>query len=199
MHAQVWTYFPKESLPYVKRWFHKYSFDFVITPHRTSKYGDFRPIGKNGIPQISINESLNPYQFLITFTHELTHLIIWLRHKNSVKPHGPEWKNLFSEGLIYLLKKNIFPEDIKEDVYQYALNPTASSASSHVLFSALRKYNTDENKLLLKEIPINKKFKVNNKVFIVKRKLRTRYLCKEVFSGKEYYISGLAEVEIVDK
>ena len=129
----------------------------------------------------------------------MTHLIIWLRHKNSVKPHGPEWKNLFSEGLIYLLKKNIFPEDIKEDVYQYALNPTASSASSHVLFSALRKYNTDENKLLLKEIPINKKFKVNNKVFIVKRKLRTRYLCKEVFSGKEYYISGLAEVEIVDK
>ncbi len=97
------------------------------------------------------------------------------------------------------IKKNIFPEDIKEDVYQYALNPTASSASSHVLFSALRKYNTDENKLLLKEIPINKKFKVNNKVFIVKRKLRTRYLCKEVFSGKEYYISGLAEVEIVDK
>jgi hypothetical protein len=53
--------------------------------------------------------------------------------------------------------------------------------------------------LLLNEIPVNKKFKVNNKTFIVKKKLRTRYLCKEVFTGKDYYISGLAEVDIVDK
>ncbi len=199
MQQNVWTYFPEASLPYVKRWFEKYTFDLVISPHRSSKFGDFRPKGKNGIPQISINENLNPYQFLITFTHELTHSVIWLRYKNTVKPHGNEWKSLFSDGLIYLLKKNVFPPDIKDEIYHYALNPTASSASSHILFSALRKYNTHDNKLLLNEIPANKTFSINNKTFIVKKKLRTRYLCKEIYSGKDYYISGLAEVEIVNK
>jgi hypothetical protein len=200
MSNKVWSYFPESSLPYVKRWFRKYNFDFVITPHRSSKYGDFRPYGKNGYPQISVNGNLNTYQFLITFVHEITHLVIWQQYQNKVKPHGKEWKNLFSKGLIYLIEKNVFPNDIREEVFEYALNPTASSASSHVLFKALRKYNIANNtKLLLNEIPVNKKFKVNNKTFIVKKKLRTRYLCKEVFTGKDYYISGLAEVDIVDK
>ena len=65
-----------------------------ITKPRKSKLGDFR-ILINGRGQISVNENLNRYAFLITITHELAHAFVWKRYKTRVMPHGKEWKSTF--------------------------------------------------------------------------------------------------------
>ena len=59
--------------------------------------GDFKPLKKSGWSQITINNNLNEYGFLITALHEFAHLLVYEKYKNKVHPQGSEWKKLFKK------------------------------------------------------------------------------------------------------
>jgi SprT protein len=193
------NYVPENSLPILHKWFSQRPFNLKITKKRVTKFGDFRASLKNETPQISVNANLNPYAFLITLTHEFAHHLVWKAHGHKVKAHGIEWKTEFSTLMKVLINKNIFPEDLALILENHMKNPAASSARDVNLIKELKKYDVVTNHIHLSELPEGAQFILNNKrIFIKGKKRRTRFLCKEMATKKEYLIHGIAEVERVD-
>ncbi len=191
-------YVPESSLPILKKWFEQRPFELNIKKRRSTKYGDFRPSEKNKIPRISVNSNLNKYAFLITLTHEFAHLLVWHRYKNKVKAHGEEWKTEFASLIHVLVLKKIFPEHIEKVLVKHIKNPPASSARDVKLVYELRKYDERTEAVYLSEVPNGATFTINNKRFFIKgTKKRTRFLCTEVSTKREFLIHGIAEVIII--
>lgn len=192
-------YVPESSLPVLKKWFQQRAFELRITKKRSSKYGDFRVTSKKELPKISVNSNLNPYAFLITLTHEFAHLLVWHKHQHKAKAHGSEWKKEFQLLITVLLSKNIFPDHLAVVLETHVKNPPASSARDVRLITELKKYDSPSELIPLFELEKGSKFSLNNKkIFIKGDKRRTRYLCKEVNTNKEYLVHGIADVLLVD-
>ncbi|WP_170228028.1 SprT-like domain-containing protein [Vicingus serpentipes] len=199
MFQELHNYLPEPSLPIIEKWFADYSFNLKITKKRQTKLGDFRVKHRSVKHQITVNGNLNPYSFLITLTHEFAHLLVWENYKKRLQPHGSEWKNQFSALLMELIINQVFPEDIKNVLIEHAKNPAASSVRDVALTVVLNKYNPEKEIIYLSEIPLGAHFSIHNKrVFAKGEKRRTRYLCKEIASNKQYLVHGSAEVVLVD-
>ena len=165
-----------------------------VTKKRISKHGDFR-IKANGDFFITINESTNPYRFLITLLHEIAHYIVFKKYSSISKPHGPEWKLAYRKILLPFLNKQIFPDQICRCLAHYMKNPKASTDRDFNLFMALRKYDKKENYSLILEIEKGQSFRIKGgRKFIKLNKRRKLYECREVSSNRIYLFSPQAEV-----
>ena len=188
-------YMPQAFVPYVHDLLCSTKVLFRIVPPRKTKLGDFRkPLNGKSIPQITVNNNLNPYAFLITTLHEIAHLHTYLRYGHSVKPHGKEWKYEFQQVLLPLISAQKFPETLKLCLKNTITNTKASSFSDIPLNRALREFDRDKKGCHLEKIELGKHFTLNKKLFKKGKLRRTRYLCTEVSSGKAYLIHALAEV-----
>jgi len=188
-------YIPQAFVPYVHDLLCSTKVLFRIVPPRKTKLGDFRkPLNGKSIPQITVNNNLNPYAFLITTLHEIAHLHTYLRYGHSVKPHGKEWKYEFQQVLLPLISAQKFPETLKVCLKNTITNTKASSFSDIPLNRALREFDRDKKGCHLEKIELGKHFTLNKKLFKKGKLRRTRYLCTEVSSGKAYLIHALAEV-----
>jgi SprT protein len=191
-------YIPEKAVARISEWIFTYDFKLRIKKSRSSKYGDYRPpIGKEN-HQITINYDMNPYAFLITLVHEIAHLTNWNKHKNSVLPHGAEWKLEFKILMNYFLYEQIFPEDVTQALKKYMQNPAASSCSDTALLRILKKYDQRQDTVLLEELPEGATFRYNKERMFIKNELiRKRFKCKEVKSNRIYLFNPLTEVELV--
>ena len=176
----------------------RYRVKVTITNTRASKYGDYRA-PHNGLGhRISVNHDLNPYAFLITLLHELAHMVAHVRYGHrDIQPHGNEWKREFQILLDEFTALHIFPDDVLEAVNKYARNIKASSCSDPHLLRALKKYDTrtGESIHLLEDLEEGACFILGkDRIFKKGKKLRSRYMCKEVGTNRDFLINGLAEV-----
>lgn len=188
-------YCPSAAVQYCYQLWQKDNFVFKIKKERTTKLGDYRYTPASQYPhQITINHTLNQYSFLITYIHEVAHLHTFTRYKRKVLPHGKEWKRNFQQLMLPLLNEQIFPQDILFPLQQYMQNPKASSCSDMHLFKALQVYSTSTKPLLL-ELSTGETFVLNGRVFEKGATRRTRVVCKERNTGKQYTISAQAPVE----
>ncbi len=193
-------YIPQKSFPIFINWIKKKPFQLKITRERVTKLGDYRAATNHLPHRISINHNLNKYAFLITLTHEFAHLLTWDKHQFKVNPHGKEWQDNFSKLIQHLLANNIFPNDVAVVLTQHIKKPSASSVKDEKLVKALNQYSPKKNIIHLSEIEEGTVFSLHKKrIFIKGTKRRTRYLCKDYHSKKEYLINGIAEVEVIDK
>ena len=189
------NYLPQEVIPYIENWIQEFKLDFKIVNPRKTKFGDFRPAyGSRKKHQITINNNLNKHAFLITTLHEFAHLFTWEEHGRRVQPHGVEWKSIFAEMLVKFYP--LFPEDVQLALEKYIDNPKASSCSDKDLYKVLRKYD-EYSQPYLDEISIGSEFLFNKKRYKSLEKRRTRFLVKNLHNGREYLISGIAQVEPV--
>jgi SprT protein len=195
-------YLPEKGLKHVVDLIFEHRVRFKISQVRKTKFGDYRYNPEDDSEQISVNGNLNPYSFYFTTIHEFAHLIAFKTYGRRIAPHGEEWKHTFS---ILLMKGEVlhwFPIDIRPRIKSYMNNPKASTASDHDLFIALRKYDQHQNPsdkpLYLHELKRGQVFALNKRQFVLGEKRRTRYVCKEFHSGRDFLVSGLAEVEIIE-
>ena len=195
-------YIPGTAVPICCRWIVNYNIHVRITRSRASKYGDYRPLKESGAHQITINHDLNPYSFLITFVHEIAHLLAETKYKRRIAPHGMEWKNEFSMLLDYFLKQQVFPSELVGALTAYVTNPAASSCSDHALLRALRKYDKKESLHVqhLEDLPKHTLFRLysarSGLIFRKGDQIRTRFHCVEMTTKREYYVNPLAEVVV---
>lgn len=191
----ILNYIPQDALAIVTNWFNQYNFHLRITKSRATKLGDFRPSLDHKPHRISVNGDLNPYHFLITLTHEVAHLVTWLKYKNRVLPHGIEWKNTYVELINELLMQVYFPIQLKEVLLRHINNPKASTCSDPKLYKALKQFDLDNTRQFLEELEEGSIFKLRkNRVFKKGVKRRSRFECVEIKSNKKYLIQGHAEV-----
>ena len=197
VHLALSHYLPPTAVSYCFELWQAHPFVFKITRHRRTKSGDYRfdPIAKRHI--ISINGSLNSFEFLVTYVHEVAHLITFQLHGRKVRPHGDEWKNTFKRLMVPLMNSQIFPQDLYHALYQHLRNPKASHYADPKLVSVLRKYGktASPGRLSLLELSTGDVFKFKRKVFRVEEKRRTRMLCLDLRSRKKFLIHQSAEVE----
>jgi SprT protein len=194
---QLQSYLPVGSYEEVAHYLHHYKVQLTITRERKSILGDYRHSFADKNHRISVNGNLNPYSFLITLLHELAHLFTYERFGHRVSAHGTEWKNEYGKILSQFLLKKIFPADIEKVLLKTLKNPAASSCSDDGLLRVLRKYDpAKEGTILVETLPQGTLFKIKgDRIFRKEEKVRKRYRCVEVKTGKVYLFSPVYEVE----
>ncbi|MFK5878944.1 MAG: SprT-like domain-containing protein [Flavobacteriaceae bacterium] len=195
MRKTLSNYLPEASIDLVIDLLNKYPHHLKIVNKRQTKHGDFRLI-KNKKYQITVNNNLNPYQFLLTLIHEIAHLTTHLKYKR-VKPHGMEWKQNFQHLMLPFLSPTIYPKELLPHLANYLKNPKASTDSDIQLALAMKKYSEPSDKSFIFEIPFGVNFIFKNRIFRQGNKRRTRYECQEIDSKKLYLFNQNAEVELV--
>ncbi|MCD4746347.1 MAG: SprT-like domain-containing protein [Bacteroidales bacterium] len=187
-------YLPENSVDIILEWVALYKINLRISKGRTTKLGDYRPPAKNNTHRISINHDLNKYSFLITVVHEIAHLIVWEKYKNTVKPHGQEWKSEFKFLMYSFMNNKIFPPDIFYALSKYLNNAFASSSADLELSRILNKYDNNKE-LILEDLPLHSIFRINNgKTFKKLERLRKRYRCISMDNKRVYLVNPLAKV-----
>ncbi len=188
-------YLPENSVDQVITLFEDHPCHLKIVSERKTKHGDFKILrGKQY--QITINYNLNKYRFLLTLIHEVAHLVTYKEYMRA-KPHGVEWKMNFQKLMLPFLNPEIFPEDLIRDLAHYMRNPKASTDTDINLSLSLKKYDADQGKTMIFEVPVNSRFVHNQRIFKKGVKRRTRHECTEVRTGKKYLFHQNAEVELL--
>lgn len=192
-------YLPAGTGEKVLGFLHQYQVHLTVTRERKSVLGDYRHRTHVDNHRISVNGTLNPYAFLITLLHELAHLLTYEQHGNRVQAHGIEWKKIYGQLLHQFLAENVFPPDISGELKISLQNPAASSCAEDGLLRVLRRYDNKPNGcLLLEELPAGAQFMIHDgRTFRKIEKLRKRYKCEEIKTGKWYLFSPVYEVRPV--
>ncbi|NOZ48317.1 MAG: SprT family zinc-dependent metalloprotease [Chlorobi bacterium] len=194
MHHILERYIPEKAISEILTLQDNYSFKLIIAKKRKTKLGDFRP-AKNNIHRISVNGNLSKYEFLIVLLHEIAHLIVWNKYHRKVKPHGVEWKNTFNNLILSYVDLGVFTEQIKAIILKCIKKNIVSTIKCEELARVLNIELNNRNVIFLKDIPNQSLFELKvGKKFIKMHKIKTRYKCKEILSGRIYTIHPLAEV-----
>jgi hypothetical protein len=196
---QLQSYLPEGSFDDVLQYLQHYKVQLTITRQRQSILGDYRHAHDGKGHRISVNGNLNKYAFLITLLHELAHLFTYERFGHRVMAHGSEWKNEFSKILAQFLLKKIFPADIEKTLLRTLQNPAASSCGDEKLLRVLHNYDAKAaGTRLVEQIPEGGLFSIKGgRIFKRGEKVRKRYKCVEVKTGKLYLFSPVYEVTVM--
>ena len=189
---------PEASVLYCVKLYEKLRFEFKIKKARQTKFGDYRYNPKTNRHTITVNNDLNPFAFLVTYLHEVAHLMAYEQYGRRIKPHGTEWKNCFKQVTSPMLLPEVFEPNVLNALKQYFKNPKASSSSDPILYGILKQYDEPSDKIMLKDLPIGTSFIFNKKTFVKLEKKRTRSVCQEITSKRKYLVSDLAEVVIIE-
>jgi SprT protein len=194
------NFLPPGTYELVLIYLRQFQVHLTIAKERRTVLGDYRHRTDRVNHRISVNGNLNVYSFLITLLHELAHLLTFEQYGNKVIAHGKEWKNIYRKLLDQFLQQNVFPSDIKNELLSSLQSPAASTCAEDGLLRVLRKYDLDENRYhLIEELVTNTLFRTKDgRVFQKKEKLRKRFKCIEVKTGKVYLFSPVYEVEEIN-
>lgn len=189
-------YIPSSIIDETNRLVKEHRLFIKLSKKRLSKLGDYRSPKNNDTHIITINKDLHAYLFLITFLHEVAHMLVRIEYKSHTKAHGAHWKMAYSQLMQMTVEKNIFPEELSIVIQQQFKNPKASSFSSLPLVRALKPYtNKEKESVCLEEIPLGSSFKLTSgKRFVVQQKLRRRFQCKSLDNNKQYSLHPLVDV-----
>lgn len=194
MIEKISKYLPKNSIDLVQEILEEHHILIKVVNKRTSKHGDFKRF-PNGSFQITINNSLNEYQFLLTLIHEIAHFVTYKQSKR-VKPHGIEWKRNFQHLMLPFVQPTIYPASILPFLANYLKKPKASTGSDVKLTFALKQFDEISGKNFIFELNEGSVFHFNGKTYKKGITRRTRIECLETSSNRIYLFNQNAEVEI---
>lgn len=188
----IYNYIPEPSHQKIREYLDLKDLSVLIKNKRATKHGDFRK-KKDGSYLITVNDNLNPSQFLLTLVHEIAH---YKTHKlyGRVKPHGNEWKTTFKELMLPFVRPEVYPNQILPLLAKYLLNAKASTDSDQQLSIALKQEPISSDKNYIFELKIGYTFEFKNRKFKLLEKRRTRSLCLDLGTEKKYLIHLNSEV-----
>jgi hypothetical protein len=195
---RICRYVPNDAVEQVVNWIIEHKILLIISRKRKSLLGSYHaPTHKTPQHRIRVNGDLNPYAFLLTFTHELAHLVTWNQYGRSVAPHGEEWKAAFRTLMAGFLAQAVFPPPLRQAISNYLKDPEASSTRNHALYKALNSYGEPTGEYL-ENIPTGGHFHLSDgRRFRKLAMLRTYCRCEELHTGLHYRIHKLMQVEPV--
>lgn len=185
-------YLPKNTFPFLKKWFANHYIHIKITRNRNSKLGDYRKLPDRS-HQITVNSTLDKQLFFFVLTHELAHLIAFEKFNFRISAHGKEWKDTFREMLLESI--DIYTEDLKPIIVRFAKSPKANFMASPELVRYFHIEDSDENSVFIENLSINDKFHYKGEAYIIIEKRKKSYLCTHLKNSKKYLFKPLAKVE----
>ena len=196
--AILLNHLPPEAVDWTYAYLDRYKVHFHITRGRRSKLGDYRwPQREHTFHEISVNGDLNKYLFLWVFLHEAAHMETHVRYAD-VAPHGHEWQGeyarLLAEHAVW------FPPEVRPLVARYASRVPLYRPLLRQIEERLHRYDKDyvEGSVVhLDDLPAGSRFRLKSRperLFVSLEKRRTRWLCREEDTGRQYTVNGAAEV-----
>lgn len=173
------------------------NFTLKIVNQRQTKHGDFRKL-PNGKFQITVNNNLNKYQFLLTLVHEIAHHVTHQKF-GRVQPHGKEWKTVFQHLMLPFLQPEIYPKEMLAHLANYLKNPKASTDTDVNLSLSLKENMAETGKSFIFAIPTGSLFIFKNTIYKRGNKRRTRIECLNMSNKKTYLFNQNVEVKNYDK
>lgn len=197
-------YFPEAAAEPLERILKENRILLIITRDRITKLGDFKAQTKTKPHRISVNGNLNPYAALLVFLHEFAHFTLFELAGGKVHPpHGKAWKHRFGELIRQAISMGMFPEALKEPLYDYSFHVRASGLADTQLTKILRSYDRPgrtQDWIFLDELHDQPIFQTKNgRVFKIEEKVRTRYRCTCIQSKRKYLVSGMSLVKPLSK
>ena len=170
-----------------------------IVNQRQTRHGDYRPL-PDGSHKITINSNLNKYRFLITLVHEIAHLVAFEKFSYTIKPHGVEWKRTFQQLMLPFLRPEVFPSTLLPVLARHFKNPTASSDTDAAMSVALKSFDAPSDKIYIFELDQGAYFITNKgRRFQRGKRLRKRYECLELDTGKIYVFQPNVQVQLWER
>ncbi len=187
---------PPASVPYCYQLWKDYPFDFKLRKKRISKVGDFTcRHGKT--PVITINRDSHPYLFLMTYVHEVAHLMVHRQYGWKLEAHGDQWKITFVQLMNPMLREDIYPLYLLTVLRKHMMDPKASSFSDPMLTHAFRHFDEQQKAVtLLSDLPEGSVFGLHGRWFQKGLLRRTRVLCKEIKTKRNYLVPHDVPVEV---
>ncbi|MBY0434259.1 MAG: SprT-like domain-containing protein, partial [Cyclobacteriaceae bacterium] len=128
LHLLLREHVPAPAVAYCLQLWQQQPFDFKLRKSRATKVGDFTcRQGKK--PRITVNRDSHPFLFLITYIHEVAHLVVHQQYGWKVEAHGKIWKETFIRLLNPVMTDEIFPPALLTVLRRHMRNPKASSFS----------------------------------------------------------------------
>lgn len=163
-----------------------------VVRRRRTKHGDHvRPPGRH-YSVITVNHSGNPYLFLITLLHEIAHARIAGERSGHARPHGREWKAVFSAYLH--VHARYFPPDLQPIVLRHARRPLYSTDADPELSQALRRHDTLDRRPMLSELREGQRFWLGGSHAMVKGPLLRKYYRCTNERGAVFRVAAAARV-----
>ena len=194
-------YVPAEAVNPLFDFMAEHKVHLHITRERYSKLGDYRwPQPQHRYHEISINGNLNKYHFLMVLLHEMAHLDTWLQYKNSIQPHGHEWQANYARLINLYLP--LFPTDVSVLLQRYTAHIPLSRTIEKQIDAQLRHYNPDytpSQDITLNDLTPGTRFHIASRPdhhFVAAEKRRTRWICRCLEDGRQYLVSGTAQVVV---
>lgn len=181
------SHVPAPALGYCFDLWKESPFELKITRSRQTKVGDFTSRNTRSHPRITLNNDLNPYLFLMTYVHEVAHLRVYLAHGSRVDPHGVQWRTAFTDLMVPILWEDVFPDEILHELRRHMINPKASSFADTQLTEVFRRFDRNPA-LTLNQVPEGSIFKLQGRWFRKGKLRRTRVLCRELQSRRDYLV-----------
>ncbi|WP_341221769.1 SprT-like domain-containing protein [Polaribacter atrinae] len=193
MSSDYQNYVPLKAIPFIEFLINEHSFTLKIVNQRETKHGDFRQL-QDGRFQITVNNNLNKYQFLLTLVHEIAHHVTHQKF-GRVQPHGKEWKMVFQHLMLPFLSPEIYPMEMLPFLARYFKNPKASTDADADLSLALRGNTAETGKHFIFDIPFGSLFVFKNTIYKRGNKRRTRFECMNMNNKKVYLFNQNVEIE----
>ncbi|MEJ6793297.1 MAG: sprT domain-containing protein [Lacinutrix sp.] len=198
MQSTLQNYIPEQAVLKVLKLLEHDNLLVLIKNERKTRHGDYRKL-PNGKHQITINNNLNKYRFLITLIHEIAHFEAYKNYGRLIKPHGKEWKYTFQHLMLSFINPEVFPLDLLPLLAKHFKNPKASSDTDSNLAYALKQFDVNTNSTYIFEVPLGTVFKFRNKKIFKKGVKRVkRFECVEISTGKVYLFNPNAEIDILE-
>jgi SprT protein len=190
-------YLPEGSYDLVLLYLLQHKVQLTITKDRKSILGDYRTPVAGQNHRISINGGLNKFSFLVTYIHELAHLVAFEKYGNRIEPHGKQWQQVYAILLEEFVNLHIFPDDLVVAIRKTQKSPAASSCAEVHLTKALAKYDKNvDGFVFVEQLHIGDQFATKDgRIFEKGEKRRTRHFGKEISTGKLYLFSGIYRVK----
>ena len=195
-------YLPAAAVGPVFDFIQQYKVHLHITRQRHSKLGDYRwPQPRHPYHEISVNGNLGPYFFLWVLLHEMAHLNTHLRYGNDVQPHGHEWQEEYRRLIV--LYHDVFPTEVSALLNSYCSRIPLSRPIGTQIEALLHHYDPDYNPasdLTLNQLAPGTSFSLVAKPslrFRAIEKRRTRWICLNLDDGRQYLVSGTAQVMVI--
>jgi hypothetical protein len=193
-------YLPQASLSLCADIIMHYHLHLHIEVERKGRYGDYTPhTGKSS--RISINHNLSPFEFLITFVHEVAHHTTFLKYGPRHDAHGEEWKQEFKRCMRPFFELELFPYDLKAALAKHMNNPKYSQSADVKLLEVLRKYDPRKAGVLtLSKVEDGSIFRMKTDTTWMTRikKLRTYVLCESLDGKRRYRVHAMVEIVLQD-
>lgn len=196
MDTTYQKYIPEKAIPFVQFLIETHNFTLKIVIQRQTKHGDFRKL-PNGQFQITVNNNLNKYQFLLTLVHEIAHHVTHQKF-GRVQPHGKEWKTVFQHLMLPFLRPEIYTKEMLPFLANYLQNPKASTDSDPNLSLILKENKAEKGKSFIHQIPIGSLFEFKNTLYKKGQKRRTRFECLKIETNKVYLFNQNVEIRLTE-